>query len=144
MKTTDQLRREKYLNPLEEFGLDVDKLLKLRKPLYDFPDTEDYCHDTINHHLREELLMKPFSGDLSTYNKFTNHRKFEGVIGVYVDDLLAVGSKNFEIFSTVTQEKFYIEPREYPKFKFVGIKVKKSKLGIQQHHFSYESKLNKP
>jgi hypothetical protein len=46
-----------------------------------------------------------------------------GMSGVFVDDLIRSGTKEFEIHSDMTSTKFDAHAKEFDLFKFYGMKV---------------------
>lgn len=46
-----------------------------------------------------------------------------GIMGLYVDDSTAAGNREFESFSTRTDQIFYSKQRENATFVFAGIKI---------------------
>lgn len=97
-------------------------MLRLRKPIYGLPDSDDYWDRTLNIHLGNDLAMKCTPGDPSLFSK-TSKGKFVGNIGSYVDDKLAAGDEHFERESGTTETAFESSERIYEDVKFSGIQI---------------------
>lgn len=63
LQATESLKPSVYVKPPIEFHLKENEILKLIKPLYGLTYSGDYWHKNINQHLRNELDMKPKTGD---------------------------------------------------------------------------------
>jgi hypothetical protein len=81
--------------PSAEFDLPRNKVLRLLRPLYCLSDAGDYWNETIFDHQANVLGMNPTYGDVCLYIKVRDG-KLIGLSGVYIDDLVQAGNKDFE------------------------------------------------
>ena len=101
--------RKVYLKPPKALNLSSDELLELIKPLYGLPDAGDYWDRTMADHLRKDINMVPTYHDIALY--FLHGKKeLKGLVGVYVDDSLICGNKNFMDITEKTVDKFESRP----------------------------------
>ena len=136
-----KLSRDIYLKAPKEFGLASNELLKLLKPLYGLSDSGDYWHETFKLHLRKDLLMKQTDGDLALWFKGVG-KALQGLIGVYVDDQLGCGTKEFVKYSEETEKKFKSRARCFDKLHFAGIEIDTLQDGsILMHQEPHAKKL---
>ena len=138
-----KLSRDIYLKAPKEFGLASNELLKLLKPLYGISDSGDYWHERFKLHLRKDLLMKQTDGDLALWFKGVG-KALQGLIGVYVDDQLGCGTKEFVKYSEETEKKFKSRARCFDKLHFAGIEIDTLQDGsILMHQEPHAKKLKK-
>jgi hypothetical protein len=71
------------------------RVLRLLPPLYGLSDAGDYWHETTSDHQANDLGMNPTYGDVCLYIKVRDG-KLIGLSGVYIDDLVQAGNKDFE------------------------------------------------
>jgi hypothetical protein len=105
LQSSEKLMRKVYLKPSKEFGLPQNALLELHKPLYGLADSGDYWHNTMSRHLKEDLKMKPCTGDISMFYKHLNDG-LGGMTGTHVDDSISAGTFQFGALTAKTMEKF--------------------------------------
>ena len=122
------LNRPVYLIAPKEFGLAEDEVLLLIKPLYGLSDAGDYWYLTLRVYLRDELSLTNIDGDLSLYvdmAKFATGQGVNGLLGVFVDDLLGSGEKNFNKTLENFSSRFKSKPRIYDDVYFAGVHIKR-------------------
>lgn len=92
------------------FGLSEGKVLKLEKLLYGLEDSGDYWEEKFSTHVTDngekDFGMDSTTGDLSLYYKKNNGEEFIGKVGLYVNDSMGTGNKEFEEFSKRAEQKF--------------------------------------
>lgn len=117
-----------FLKPPKELGLSENQLLQLLLPLYGLSDAGDYCGRTIRAHLAKDLGMKHIKGDiwLSTNS---SHKKLKGMTGLYVDDSVSCGDKEFFEEFDKTSKRFNPSNRNTDNISFAGIKLIKLQMG---------------
>ena len=84
--------------------------------------------------------MRPTAGDLSLYIKRT-HDELEGMVGAYVDDSIGTGTKQFEEYSKLTEQRFQSKPRETQRFTFAGIEIEPTEDGYILHQRAFASRV---
>lgn len=87
--------RELYVRQKDGCRLKSNQLLKLLKPLYGLSDSVDYWHVTMRNHLVNDLQMHSLTGDLVYFIKCLQ-KKLTGMVGTYVNDLIAAGENDFQ------------------------------------------------
>ena len=100
----------------------------LIKPLYGLSDAGDYWYLTLRVYLRDELSLTNMDGDLSLYvdmAKFATGQGVKGLLGVFVDDLLRSGEKNFNKTLENVSSRFESKPRIYDDVYFAGVHIKR-------------------
>lgn len=76
--------------------------------------------------------MTSTAGDMSLFFKTVNE-KIAGLMGTYVDDIIAGGDSQFELASEKTSERFESKPKEFENFRFAGVYVEKISEGYIIH-----------
>ena len=105
LQSSEKRMRKVYLKPPKELNLSSDELLELIKPLYGLPDAGDYWDRTMADHLRKDLNMVPTYHDIALHF-LHGEKELQGLVGVYVDDSLICGNKNFMDITEKTLDKF--------------------------------------
>jgi Reverse transcriptase (RNA-dependent DNA polymerase) len=95
LQSDKNLRRDVIVCPSAEFDLPRNKVLRLLRPMYCLSDAGDYWNETISDHQANVLGMNPTYGDVCLYIKVRDG-KLIGLSGVYIDDLVQAGNKDFE------------------------------------------------
>ena len=135
------MTREIFIETTKEFQLSPNKLFKLMKPLYGLSDSGDRWHYTLRMHFIEDLAMKPTTGGLSLYAKHIAGQ-LSGLSGVYVDDLIEAGSKEFSNFTEQTGQRFDVKCRQIGRAKFMGMEFNQREgQGLNLSMQQYISKL---
>lgn len=128
----DNMSRSIFILPkredLEIIGITDEEILELLRPLYVTCDVGDYWGVTAHFHVEEDLGMKQTVGDPALYLKISDG-ELEGVVGIYVDDNIHVGNRNFEETNEESLKRFDSKPRVYDNFDFFGTVNKKTKRG---------------
>lgn len=75
----EKLHRDVFVRPCKEFELDRDKLFKLRIPLYNLPESVDYCGSTFCKNHFDDIGMKARIYDPVLFHKHLQ----EEVIGLF-------------------------------------------------------------
>lgn len=132
--------REVYVKPAREFRLPEGALLRLLKPLYGLADSGDYWNVTMARHLKEDLMMRPTTLDLSLFVRRV-HGKITGLAGMYVDNSLHAGTYELLEETKKTEAKFKSRGMEMDRFTFAGIEVKTIAEGILLHQQDYATGL---
>ena len=141
LQGSTELMREIFIEPSREFQLSPNQLFKLMKPLYGLSDSGDRWHYTLRKHFIEDLSMKPTTGDLSLYVKHISGQ-LSGLSGVYVDDLIEAGSKEFSNFTKQTGQRFDAKARKLGNAKFMGMEFSQREgLDLSLSMREYISKL---
>ncbi len=109
---------EIYMKPAKE--LFPKHILQLMKTLYGLADSGDRWYFTLKEHHLKDIKMLPSDGDLILYSSHTGDRLI-GLSGVYVDDTLQAGDRDFQEWTRRTSEKFDATPRQSWKGKFAGM-----------------------
>lgn len=132
LQSADELMRDVYIKPSQEFELGPYHLLKLLKPLYGLSDSGDYWHVTFAKHIQQDLGMVKMIGDMSAFYKHIRGR-LAGLAGTYVDDCIMTGSEEFRNLTTKTLETFESRDRVMHNFTFAGIEVETMDDGFLLH-----------
>ena len=97
-------------------------VLQLNKPLYGMCDSGDYWGATLTDHIRNELSMKPLTGDTSLYMKHSGGNTV-GILGSYVDDCLFATSREFIPVIEKTRKRFESKPVKWDNVEFLGVQI---------------------
>ena len=122
------LTRDVYVRPAKEFGLPSNVLLKLEKPLYGLSESGDSWYCRYSTFLKDKMKVTPTDADPSFYFK-SIYDKIIGLLGVYVDDTLAEGNKEFEKETDKIPAEFDSKPREFPPILFAGMNIERNSTG---------------
>jgi hypothetical protein len=69
LHSSESLRRDVFIKPGSDFGLEENKMLKLIRPLYGLADSGDYWGKTLSTHITEDLEMKKTIGDPAFFTR---------------------------------------------------------------------------
>ena len=103
--------------------LKAGELLRLRKPLYGIADAGDYWDATFVLHVKEDLGMKPLTGDPALLVQMDGGAP-EGMLGAYVDDSCMGGNEKFQDLTLATLDRLESKPRVWDDFQFIGASVR--------------------
>lgn len=84
--------------------------------------------------------MKKLSRDLAFFCE-TTQKVLSGIVGIYVDHIVATGNEDFEEKSKVSEKRFESKLRTYVGFVFVGITIGKTNDRYLLHQSSHDGKL---
>ena len=112
LQSTEKLLRKVYLKPPKELNLSSDEVLELLKPLYGLPDSGDYWNKTISNHVTNDLGMTPTYIDNALFIK-VEEDKLLGLTGIYVDDSIHSGTKDFIKLTDETAKLFDSRGKEF-------------------------------
>jgi hypothetical protein len=140
LQSSEPLRRDVFIKPASDFGLEENKMLKLIRPLYGLADSGDYWGKTLSTHITEDLEMKNTIGDPAFFYE-NKDGCLQGLIATYVDDLLQAGNTEFQKISESTLTKFQCRDREWDKTQFAGIEIETLTDGFEIHQKRYLSKI---
>ena len=79
------------------------------------------------------MKVTPTDADPSFYFKSIDD-KIIGLLGVYVDDTLAAGNKEFEKETDKIPAEFESKPREFPPILFAGMNIERNSTGGYKLH----------
>ena len=122
LQSSETLKREVFIKPPNEFGLQPNQLLQLLKPLYGLPDSGDYWAKTINNHLINDRGMHPSVGDPALFYRHTD-AQLHGLCATYVDDMLQAGDDLFQKETQKTGQKFEYRDLEPDNVVFAGLSI---------------------
>ena len=140
LQSAEQLMRDLYVIPSEEFELGPDQVLKLLNPLYGLADSGDYRGKTLKAHLQTELGMDSAVNDAALFFK-TAGEELLGLCATYVDDALHAGDKEYSDMSKKTEKTFKCRPRERDNVQFAGVEIESKGEENKIHQKLYISKL---
>lgn len=136
LQSTSKITRDIYVKPKNGFHLKINELRKLLKPLYGLSDSGDYCHMTMKNNLMNDLTMHSLTGDLALFMNCVQ-RILSGMIGTYVDDMIAASDLEFQEQSKATERRSKAKDREFHSFTFAGINIKKESKNYILNRESY-------
>lgn len=132
--------RKIFVEGLPEMELDANEVLELLRPLYGLADSGDRWHATLQHHHVADLQMEALDSEPAFYFRCMGERLI-GLSGLYVDDILRAGTKEYEQLSASTSQKFDTTPSVFDEDTFAGLHFKEVDNGIAVDMQEYITKL---
>ncbi|XP_078490921.1 uncharacterized protein LOC144747058 [Ciona intestinalis] len=128
--------RDIYLKPPNEANCPPDVVWKLRKCVYGLVDASRLWYERVRRFMID-AGAKPSSGDQAMFIYHINN-VLQGMMCVYVDDILWIGNDQFK---TLVIEKLYktftIGSESSEKFKYIGLEMKETIGHITVDQSSY-------
>jgi Reverse transcriptase (RNA-dependent DNA polymerase) len=136
LQSAGTLARDVFINkPAPELGLNSEQALKLLRPLYGLADSGDFWYRELSQYHRE-LGMKPLTTDSSLWMKFTNN-VLEGLSAIYVDDVVQVGTNEFDRLTDSLSESYDAKAKEYGDGRIAGIEFFCDADGVKVNQAQY-------
>ena len=139
VKTTDiksaflqgrELRRDVYIKPPKECGIDNSIVWKLKHGLYGLKDGARQFYLSVS--VKEELLKLGCKMCEIDPAMFCLHRndKLCGIVCCHVDDFLQAGDEYFEKMIKTLRKRFVAGKIEEKNFKYIGFRITQDNDGI--------------
>lgn len=123
LQAAEPLSREVYIKrAVPEFELSPHECLQLLRPLYGLCESGDLWFETLTNHHRDKLGMASARSDAALFSKMKDN-KLIGLSGVYVDDMLRVGTAEFKKLCRETSKEFDMSEDDCPSCNFTGFKI---------------------
>ena len=130
----NRIERDIYLKPPPEFA-SYNKVWKLKKTVYGLSDAARAWFLRVKNELiRMGIEISIVDPALFSW-KFQG--RLEGIICVYVDDILWVGSERFGKVISRIKDIFQIGSSEENSFKYIGLDLKSSDRGVSLDQIKY-------
>lgn len=85
-------------------------MFKVRKPLYGLCDSGDYWPETVHRYFKHDLGLIPMTGDQSLFSsKVSDGVASQGLLSLYVDDLLGAGNDAFLVIVDTLSDRFDVK-----------------------------------
>lgn len=138
LQSKKPLTREIFIKKLlPEFELNKGLAVQLLMPLYGLSESGDHWFETLDDHHCRELGMCTLRSDPAMYVKMKDNQLI-GLSGTYVDDILRVGSEEFRMIASKTNNEFEMDDDKELPCTFTGFKLEKNEDGVlqlQQHDY---------
>ncbi|MEM7190212.1 MAG: reverse transcriptase domain-containing protein, partial [Pseudomonadota bacterium] len=132
---SDTMTSNVYLRPAPAFGAKPHQLMKLQRPLHGLSDAGDAWDMTFKTFLNKNVGLSPLMGDPSAF--YSNNASLAQLLGVFVDDVLIIGSDDAEKAANSIGVRFSAKAPERLLFTFAGNQLEQSDSGIVAHQRTY-------
>lgn len=123
VESTTDLARHIYIRPPREQADPEFYLLRLRKALYGFSDSEENSNETLSRTLKEYIGLTSDTGDSEQhYDPNGAPHGMQGMVVTQVGDVQGAGSQDLNELTLKLEAIFTFKPRERP-LKFVDVRI---------------------
>ena len=134
--------RQVYLKPPPYLKVGTHTLFKLKKAIYGLSDAGDDWGRTISKFLTEDLGMTNPTLEPSLFCYYaTDNNELMGMALLHVDDILFVGTLQFEQVTKKMLTRFECRKPAYDNFTYVGIEIESHDSSFELHQTKYTEKI---